>query len=336
VSVRAALKPGTGLVRQFRTRAPSLILVALLLLACSTYETGLLTGAVGSAAAGNGAGGSASFTSGAGGAPLAVSGAGAGAGGISNDDAGSAGVDATSGAGETSSGGATNTAGADGILGGGGSAVMTAGGAAGSGGSSPLEMIDDFEEEDGFILLSHKRNGPWYILNDDTVGGVESPFMSSPLTGANARPGSSAGLHMTATGFTGWGAGVGFDFVNEAGKKVAYDVSAYTGILFYAKIASGAEASMKVLMPTIYSDPDGGKCTGTTGPNACNDHFSYQVSPLTTAWAAYQFSFTDLVQQGFGLMQSSFDPTSVYSLQFTLTNKLAIDLWLDDIAFIKK
>ncbi|MEO7036696.1 MAG: hypothetical protein ABI335_22975, partial [Polyangiaceae bacterium] len=49
------------------------------------------------------------------------------------------------------------------------------------------DLIDDFEDLDAHILLSHGRNGPWYVLNDMTAGGVESPLTIAPLGTANAR-----------------------------------------------------------------------------------------------------------------------------------------------------
>jgi hypothetical protein len=219
-----------------------------------------------------------------------------------------------------------------------GSSAAGAASGAPSGGASGSELIDDFEDQDGFILLSHKRNGPWYVFNDGTIGGMESPFTISALTGANARAGSNSleALHLTGSGFTGFGLGVGADFVNTAAKKVPYDVSAYKGIQFYAKIASGTTSILKLLIPTTYSDPDGGQCSGT-GANQCDDHLFFPLSGLKTTWDLYQVNFSALAQVGFGLKQSSLDPTSVYSLQFVLSTKpLPVDIWLDDIAFVVK
>jgi hypothetical protein len=48
----------------------------------------------------------------------------------------------------------------------------------------------------------------------------------------------------SGTGFTVYGAGMGFDFNNTAAKSCPYDASAYTGIKFYAKANAGNMASM--------------------------------------------------------------------------------------------
>jgi hypothetical protein len=52
----------------------------------------------------------------------------------------------------------------------------------------------------------------------------------------------------------------------------------------------------------------------------------------------YEVLFSEFTQQGFGLKQAApFDLTGVYSVQFTLANKLLpVDLWLDDVTFILK
>ena len=129
--------------------------------------------------------------------------------------------------------------------------------------------------------------------------------------------------------------GVGADFVNTAGKKVAYDVSAYSGIRFYAKVATGSQTVIKVLFPTVYSDAEGGKCNDTVTTKRCSDHLFHTVTGLRPTWDQYQIDFDDLVQQGFGLPQASLDPSGVYSVQFTQATKLLpVDLWIDDVSLV--
>ncbi len=327
----------------------ALTLVALSLGACSTYDDALLVGYNAASAAEAGAnnagdaGGDAGHAGASPGAPSALGGTGADAGsaGVSSGDA-DTGVGAETGmdagadaAGLSGTGGSSSTGG---TIGSGGAAVAGAAAAGGAAPNAPVyELIDDFEDLDGFLLSSHKRNGPWYVFNDMTKTGTQSPFTVALLSGANVRPGSSAALHMTAKGFTDWGAGVGADFVNQAAKKVPYDVSAYSGIHFYAKIASGTQASLKLLIPTIYSDADGGKCSDTVTAEHCSDHLFYAVNGLKTSWDEYVCNFDELVQQGFGLVQPTLDPSGVYSIQFTLTTKaLPADIWIDDVSFVKK
>jgi hypothetical protein len=247
----------------------------------------------------------------------------------------SAGNSGTGGSG--GSGGTVSTAGTGALSG------TAGGGTAGVGGvtGSPYDMIDDFEDQDMLILLSPPRNGPWYVFQDGTTG-TESPFTIAAVTGTGAAPGSTQALHLTATGFTSasWGAGVGANFVNHAAgtKQVAYDVSAYSGIHFYAKVATGKQTTVNVLIPTTYSDPDGGKCSDAVAGQHCSDHLFCQITGLKTTWAAYQCDFAKLMQQNFGLPQTGLDPKSVYSMQFTFkaTTALPADIWIDDVSFVVK
>ena len=337
----------TRALGRFRGVCASASLIAWPLLGCSIYDDSLLSASkAGPDAAVTAGGAGAASVENAGGAS---SGAGA-QGGVpsppgSDEDAGAAGqgAGASAGAGTGTSGadGASgaSSAGSGGTLSAGGSGVAGAVAAAGSTSTETFELIDDFEDRDAFILPLQKRNGPWYVFSDSTPSAIESPFTIALLSAPNLRAGSLAALHFTASGFTDWGAGVGANFlvVDLAGKKVAYDVSAYRGIQFYARIASGAQATLKLFVPTTYSDPDGGKCSGTVDGTRCGDHLYCQIGSLKTDWALYTCQFSALVQQGFGLAQSALDPTSVYSIQFTLSTKvLPVDIWIDDVAFIKK
>lgn len=264
----------------------------------------------------------------------------AGAGGDS-PDGGSGGAGALGGisggigaAGDTGGG----TAGGGGAVGGGGAA-----GGAGAGGGSGIEEIDYFENGTTTLPPVSGRNGPWYTFNDATAGGKQTPLaqLLTPLTGANARTGSSSsnGFHMTASGFTNYGAGLGADFVNLAAQKVAYDISVYKSIQFYAKIGSGAQSAVKLLLPNVYSDSMGAKCVGTSSSTgtACNDHLFCQFNGLTTAWALYKCDFSALQQGGFGLVQAKpYDLTKSYSMQFSFATTPAVDFWLDDMSFVLK
>jgi len=313
------------------------------LAACNTYNDSLLVGSLSPTIP---AGGGDSGTSGGGEANGAASGdqggeagagsdSGSGSGGSGHAGAASATAGNGGSAGNVAHAGEAGIGGSPGVAGSAGSAGTPA---AGSGGAPSTEPIDDFEDQDEFILRVGMRNGPWYVFSDATTTGTLGKLTIAPLTGADARPNSTstAALHLTATGFTEWGAGVGADMVNQMAKKAPYDVSAYRGIRFFAKIASGATTTVKVLVPNIYSDADGAKCTDTDVQKRCGDHLFKSVSGLKTTWEAYEVQFSELTQQAFGLPQTGFDPTGVYSVQFTLANKLPVDLWLDDVTFIPK
>jgi len=320
------------------------LLALTLLAACNTYNDSLLTGSYdpGGAAGNSGTSGNAGEATASGGT------AEAGRGGSQASGGGHGGAPDGQ-AGEPSSAGASGHAGSAGLGGapaaaGSGGAVVNAGSAGllttAGGGSGPVgDQIDDFEDQDAFILRLSMRNGPWYGVADATATGTMGPTMTiGPLATADLRPGGTgtAALHLAATGFADWGAGVGADMVNQMGKKAPYDMSAYTAIRFYGKIGSGSTSTVKVLFPNVYSDADGAKCVDTDSTKRCGDHLFKSVSGLKTAWDLYEVKFSDLAQQGFGLPQTGFDPTGVYSVQFTLANKLPIDLWIDDVTFVPK
>ena len=323
-------------------------LIALTFLAaCNTYNDSLLAGApnpapIESAGSGGNAGESHAAGSGNhggnvgdGGKPGLAGSAGSVDEPAAHAGTSSAGSDSGTG-GSAGNGGMPSTAGKGGAPSSAGSAGMPTAGA-----SSGLvgDQIDDFEDQDNFILRLSMRNGPWYFVADATTTGTVGPTMTiGPLATADLRTGGTgtAALHLTASGFADWGAGVGADMVNQMAKKLPYDVSAYRSIRFYAKIGSGATSAVKVLFPNVYSDADGGKCNDQDTTKRCGDHLFKSVSGLKTTWDVYEVKFTDLTQQAFGLPQASFDPTGVYSVQFTLANKLPIDIWIDDVTFVPK
>lgn len=314
-----------------------MVLTALGVYACSTYNQSLLDVSVDpSQAGGSGSGSGSGGVSGAEGGSVNFGGEPSWAGASPVEDAGAPGAEAGA-AGEGGSAGAI----IGGVAGSGGGIINMPGGmggVAGSGGASPYETIDDFEDVNLVVSYKSNRTGYWYDFMDVSPGKVAVFKVDpGPTLGAN---GSDAALHFSASGFTVWGAGVGFDLLNSGGaKKVPYDVSKYSGIRFYAKVGTGAQKFINVLVPTTYSDPDGGLCDDSMPNKHCSQHLLSPVGPLKTTWDVYEVSFATLHQVGTGgLKQASLDPTSVYSFQFTVETPPTLpgDLWLDDLSFILK
>lgn len=324
----------TGKIRGNR-RLLAVTLAVLGFAACNTYDSGLRVGGDSNVAGGGaGEGGSAAFAG-------TTSGGSVNAGTDSGGEAGASGSLNAGEAGEAAGGSAGMVVAGAAGTGAGGSTAGAAGlpNVAGAP-SGSLESIDDFEDGDSVISLLHGRNGPWYTFSDGTAGGTLGKFTVAALTGSDAHDDSLAAAHLTASGFTDWGAGLGADFLNPVTKKLPYDVSAYKGVHFYAKVGSGASTALKVLVITSYSDPSGGICSdampATVPSKRCNDHL-YAQKKVKTSWEAFDVLFTDLIQQGFGLAQPTLDPKSVYSLQFIMpTNITPVDLWIDDVSFIVK
>ena len=220
---------------------------------------------------------------------------------------------------------------------GGSAAAGTAGtaGTAGSAGGSPTgagDLLDGFEDEDLTLEESGGRGGVWYLFNDQTVGTTgPTPLVCSALSGAPAELGLYA-MHVTATGFTGFGSGLGVDF--RAGKKV-YDASKFSGIRFWAKVGVGKNTKHRVQIADLMTDVAGGKCNAAANaPNGekCDDHFGFNAT-FTTSWAQYVVRFDQLTQIGWGNPAPAITKTALYGLQVTAKPKLDVDLWLDQIEF---
>src|SRR5262249_25593922 len=112
-----------------------------------------------------------------------------------------------------------------------------------SGGPLNPNLIDNMEDGDASILMQGGRVGVWYTFNDMTVGGVQVPpaganFIPDLIPGGGQN-GSTRAAHTTGSGFTTWGAGMGFDLNNNGMTKLPYNAGAFTGISFWGK---GAQA----------------------------------------------------------------------------------------------
>jgi hypothetical protein len=295
------------------------------LVACSVYEPALLEEAAARAIAGSGRGGGdePSLVPGDGGA-AAPSGGGSApsTGGKSStpDDGGAGGADDDLG-GSTSAGTKNEPGGSGGTTGGGGTS-----------GSGSVDLLDGFEDDDLTVELSDGRSGVWYLFDDGTVGAAgPTPLACGKLVDAPAALGSYA-MHVTATGFTGWGSGLGVDF--RAGKK-PYDASLMSGVRFWARVGDNKNTRHRVQLADGTTDKLGGKCNPATTAvegEKCEDHFGKNMI-FTTTWTLYVLPFAELTQLGWGKSAAALDKTTLYGLQVTAKPKLDVDLWLDQVEF---
>jgi hypothetical protein len=304
-------------------------------------------------ATGGGAGGFAGVVGPvSGGAPPSGGAAGAFSTGGSATDGGSAGSE-TAGTGGVDAGGSGAAGdGAGGTAGGGAGGASAGGAAGGSAGSGTVtdpcvdppagveELIDDFEDEDQWLLPGLIRNGLWFLFNDGTVAGQQGPDPLLPAaipSGETSAVGSTRVLHTTASGFTVWGTGLGADFIHE--KEAPYDARAYAGITFWAKVGTGSETRVRFVVPDSTTEPAGGKCNNAANaPNnaKCSNHFGVNLI-LTDSWRKCRVDFADLRQiGGWGLTAPALNAAELYGLQFTIRQNSLVDFWLDDVAFVLK
>jgi endoglucanase len=200
-------------------------------------------------------------------------------------------------------------------------------------------LIDDMEHSDGSILSVCGRQGYWYTYNDATSGGSQTPLAATPFTPAIIQGGrvlgdggaSAHAAHTNGNGFTTWGAGMAFDLNSPgAGTKLPYDATRYTGIRFWARIASGTQATVRVNIPERATDAVGNICAPK-----CSDHFGKTLT-LTASWVEYTLHFTgaELAQSGWGTA-ATFDKSTLLGVQFQVAAGSTFDLWIDDISFVE-
>jgi hypothetical protein len=209
-----------------------------------------------------------------------------------------------------------------------------------------LESIDDMEDGDGTLDQLGGRVGYWYSYNDGTgtqtpaVSTEDAPVDFTPEDITPPRGQSTKAVHTKGSGFTGYGAGVGFDLSSAETGKQAYDASAYKGIVFWAKLGSaGAAASMSFTISDKTSDPAGGICDEAAAEDAedkCFDHWAYTVQ-IGADWAPVVIPFEDLARGGWGAEPTAtgLDLAGVYSIQFQFASGADFDVWIDDISFFK-
>jgi len=183
----------------------------------------------------------------------------------------------------------------------------------------------DQEPPTGSIYSRNGRVGAWYTYNDETAGAQQSPEMgASFLPDAGGRNNTSA-AHTAGSGFTNWGAGMGFDLNNNGTTKLTWDASAFTGIAFWAK---GTAFRVKVLVPATVPSAEGGTCSGATG---CGDNHGRAVEAATD-WRQVVVPFSALMQEGWGTA-TAFTANQVIGIQFQTEKSATFDVWIDDIGF---
>lgn len=200
-----------------------------------------------------------------------------------------------------------------------------------------FELIDNMEANNGLIPKVNGRDGEWFVFNDASDGGVETPTPGTnflPSVVAPPRSGSMYAARMRGSGFTSWGAGMGLNLNSPTsgsnlGKRLTYDASIYRGFMFYGRIGAGTTATVSLSVPDHNTDPLGGVCT-----SACGAHFT-TVLTFTTSWVQYIVYFTDLKQAAWGRPQeTALDSAQIYGPTFNVGPSTPFDVWVDDIYFI--
>jgi endo-1,4-beta-D-glucanase Y len=316
---------------------------------CGTGQTcsgGNCTGGSGPGTGGSpGTGGTGTGTGGTG-----TGGTGTGTGGNGTGGSGSGGSSAT--------GGTTGTGGATGTGGSGSQACKTASG----------DVISDFEDGMGDVVMQGGRQGWWYVFAD-TNGGSQTPATNAtgPIAVAAAGtplpPGDtcdSYALHSTATGhsatntsnYEGFGTSLAQILPpptsTTAMTKNPYDVSAYDGISFNIKSGSGTAPPVWFEIGGVASTPSPDGTATHSGVDEYNTR-GHLFSSIGTSWQTIYVPFGTLAPRYLPASSESdcsdtsvkcqapaWDPKNALGLQFSVypqfsTSTLNYDLWVDDV-----
>lgn len=242
----------------------------------------------------------------------------------------------------SSSGGSLGSGGA----GGAGGAAGAAGTAtqAGSGGKPPYvppvssvtcpaahvggEALAIADFDDGLDVMGvDGRGGVWFGYGDGTGKQTDSPI---PVVTSDQ---GGKAMHVTGSGFTNWGSGIGcaiaFDFQKNV--QCPYDASAFTGLRVKVK----GEGSVRLRLAQVATTPVTAKDRrGECDPNVatCDGHHEVTLL-LTSTWTEHVLLWSDF-KQVFGKLVD-LDPKSVLGLNFEFNSHTTYDAWIDDIAFTK-
>jgi hypothetical protein len=194
------------------------------------------------------------------------------------------------------------------------------------------DLIDNLDDGNDHIVVTPTRRGSWYTFHDESDGGVQVPGDSAFTLAAGGATASSAYyVRTTGSGFTDWGAGVGFDLnAGDSGPKGKFNATAYTGISFKAK--GNVTIRFAVQIAAVLETTLGGTCVPSTTPMfECDDTHGTNIA-LTSTWATYQVPFNNLVQEMWGL-PAMFSKTTLTAVVFQFLPSASFDVSIDDVRF---
>jgi hypothetical protein len=205
----------------------------------------------------------------------------------------------------------------------------------------PVQFIVDDMEDQTQAILGSDAYGSWYVYGDDTIGAHMTPapntaFSMEPIPGG--RCASEYAMRMSGTGFTTWGAGMGFDFgyggTTDGGAvvKIPVDAHAYSGVRFWARVgeATTKNATFSILAGNCPVADGGADAGAVRAPSDCALSFQKPLT-LTNDWVRYDITFDDLLSNP-GRLPIARD--QIYSFGFLVSAGMTFDLWIDDISWI--
>ena len=189
-------------------------------------------------------------------------------------------------------------------------------------------LLDDWEENDSRVAALDGRAGNWATYDDGT--GKQTPPDKSPLFPSRIHGGrgaSTRALHMVGGKFKDWGVTFGAELADAA----CYDASAYAGVEFWAKGPGVIKVGFQMI--DVQDEKYGGLCKSE--PDCYNTH--RKVVELSKGWKHYTIRWEELVQLYQAGPPIRFDPSRVRFFEFGIgPDSTPFDLWIDDVAFVKR
>jgi hypothetical protein len=191
-------------------------------------------------------------------------------------------------------------------------------------GDAPL--IEDWEQNDSWLLDRDGRKGSWITYDDGT--GKQSPPSRTALRPSRLPGGNGAshyGLHISGGRFTDWGVTFGTELADAA----CYDASAYAGVKFSAKGSGQIRVGFQMI--DVQDVKYGGFCKAD-----CYDTHRKLIE-LSSTFQEYSVRWEELAQLFDAGPPVAFDPRRIRFLEFGVApESTPFDVWLDDVAFIAR
>jgi endoglucanase len=194
----------------------------------------------------------------------------------------------------------------------------------------PNALIDDGEDGNNQNLPNDGRGGYWYTFKDKGTTTVDPQAGEEGGTFAMSEGGHASAYAARYHGKVGTGAvvfaGLGMNFVDP---KAQYDASKYSGIAFWGKRGENSTGKVRLKVPDLNTDPEGGVCS------ECFNDFGADMT-FTTEWKLYVFPFKNMKQMvGWGAPHKPhITPSTLYGIQFQVNVPSAnYDIYIDDLKF---
>jgi hypothetical protein len=193
-------------------------------------------------------------------------------------------------------------------------------------------VLDDLEDGDRFICASNGRNGTWYSYSDGTSTDLTPKGDFKPTLIDDKKRGTSRyAARLTGSGFTRFGAAMGFTLSEKDLARQTYDASTVFGIKFWMK--STAPVRVSFITPQTLPSVIGGDCMDGATELNCNHAFGFEITAPSADWVEYEVPFAALQQRAGGSL--TWNPRNLVSVEFQLAPFVGFDVWVDDVRFYR-